>query len=112
MTTAATLSAEGWVLIITAVSTMIVLPIIKMIVDSRREAKAQADRTELAKVVQSTHTFVNSAMGAVLRTLAVTLRRLAVETRKPEDAKAAAEAEERLAEHEAAQKLVDQRAAA
>lgn len=121
----ADISAEGWVLIISAIGIPKVIDMVlegyraraRELRDKEIAAKVEAVRVEakegsnkleaIAKVSEATHTLVNSNMGAQLKLTAVATRRLAALTNDQADLDAADLADKLLAEHEAKQAVVD-----
>lgn len=62
---------------------------------------------KVATTVNTVHLLVNSRLGALLKTTAITLRRLAYYSKLPDDIAAAHTAETAVAEHEENQAIVD-----
>ena len=78
----------------------------KKVEEVRSDLKTESNNTSGQLI--SIHTLVNSKMGAVLKALAVAMRRVADETKSQIDLDAAAIAERQLADHETRQAAVDQ----
>lgn len=107
------MSAQEWVVVITAIGLVVERVIDRVISASRNKyAVRQRERSEakiddMSKVADATHTLVNSNMGIALRTGAVALRRVADLTGEAKDKEIADRAEELLRVHEAKQAVVD-----
>jgi len=117
----------GWAAAITALAVtvglvaQIVLQVMARIEAGKAAARTEAVRValavatvttdqklaEIAKVNESVHVLVNSAMTNQLQISAVALRRLADVSQHPDDIKAARLAEEVFREHESRQEIVD-----
>lgn len=74
---------------------------------SIKTLKMQLDAATLKKTLHKVHILVNSNYGVALKAVAVLSRGKSDKSGKPEDIKAAEDAELKLAEHEEAQARVD-----